>query len=399
MTRGKGFQTSSVVFAVVVLLCQRAATATGAPAEQAAGSVAVQPLQFVGVAEDAVKDPEYHIALNSMHLVKDAGFNSVRITVKWWKDMTKLSDYDRGGVCNAARAAEALGIKLVVTTIGDAGNPPFKLDQFLTFNAFQRDLVDVLLGRNDVLRAQGAVCAPNVKDLRLEIWNEPNLATFLLPQRSEDGGRESARIYTAMLASAYRALKAHAAALGVRVEVWGGALGSSQDPVNFIRAMGRARRDFRIRGRLMDVFTYHPYETNADVPPGAGRGRGFGSHATIAREVRAHVCGRCPIVYSEIGWETAAPPGKAWLYEGEDASTLRPISERKLAQFYASGFSLARVQGVRGMFIFPLFDQRNRPIGWQSGLYYPTYTGDFWPKATLGLLRPFLKELTAGAAR
>ena len=91
----------------------------------------------------------------------------------------------------------------------------------------------------------------------------------------------------------------------------------------------------------------------------------------------------------------APPPDKAELYAEQDAESirLRLISEEKLAEFILAGFNLTVQQGVEGLFIFKLFDERHRSQGWQSGIYYPNNTGIF-PKLTLELMRPSLRKLS-----
>lgn len=355
------------------------------------GSV-IPSLKYVGVVDDAVKDPQYPTALYMMELVKDAGFNSVRITVNWWnyRESTKLSDYDRMGLCNAARAAEELGIKLVVTIMVDHGNPPVNQEHYERIVPYLRDVVDVWLGKNPVQREEGAICATTTKNLAIEVGNEPNLETFLKPQW-KNGRRESAWIYANLLARAYPTLKQQGTLHGVNVEVWGLALGSSKDPVNFLRAMAAAMEGHKIKGPLMDVCTWHPYSSNSDIGPSSS-GRGFGSYTNILKSVRK-IFGKCRIVYSEVGWETAPPPGKEVLYEQQDPGNVRLITEQRLAEFIISGFHRTAKQGVDGLFIFKLFDEKYRSQGWQSGLYYPSNTG-IYPKATLELVRPTLMRLS-----
>jgi hypothetical protein len=345
-------------------------------------------LDFVGVAEDQLKDPQFPAAWAKMKLVKEAGFNAARITVRWSPGDITLSEYDRAGVCNAAKAAHEFGIRLFVTVIPDPEHPPERSNQIKKINMYMGSMLSRLAGPGG--------CSPRVHRYFLEVWNEPNLATFVRRQYDARGERVSAWIYTRALASAYRSLKRDAARLGVEVTVIGGALASGHDPVNFLNAMGRARRALRRMGMtkpLMDMFSYHPYEDDSDVEPGDRESRGFTSHGNVSRAVRRNL-GPIPTLYSEFGVESKTPAIRAWMYTGFNPRGVSTVSEALQARHYQTSFVLSASRGVKGLFVFLLFDECDQR-DWQSGLYYCTDQGLFWPKASLGLLSPTLQSLSA----
>jgi hypothetical protein len=101
---------------------------------------------------------------------------------------------------------------------------------------------------------------------RLEVWNEPNIATYWFPQCRRQGGRfvlDSARQYAALLAASYAQIKAVSPTAIVVGGVTGpvgdsvcGAVDSSVGSVTFVKEM--------VRNRVpLDAWSMHLYPIGA----------------------------------------------------------------------------------------------------------------------------------------
>ena len=88
-----------------------------------------------------------------------------------------------------------------------------------------------------------------------------------------------------------------------------------------------------------------------------------------------------PVLYSELGVETAIPPAKASLYEGTEPG--KPVDEPTQADYYRRAIELASCQkDVVGLLLFHSHDERAL-TGFQSGVYYVDGT----PKTSLEPVR------------
>ena len=222
----------------------------------------------------------------------------------------------------------------------------------------------------------------NVPEIRdVIIGNEPNLNRFWMPQFDASGGDVAAPAYLALLSEAYDAL--HQA--DPDVTVWGGALaprgidrpGTGRDthsPTTFIRDLGAA---FRASGREeppFDGFAYHPYPVSSSTPPDRPTNPKSSSilmadYEEKLRPLLDEAFGPgVPVLYSELGVETAIPPAKAPLYEGKEPGA--PVDEATQADFYRRAMELAACQeNMAGLLLFHSHDE---PVltGFQSGVYY-----------------------------
>ena len=174
----------------------------------------------------------------------------------------------------------------------------------------------------------------------LIVGNEPNVNRFWQPQFGPDGESAAPRDYLALLASVYDAVEE----AEPDVRVWGGALGPrgsdrpngarpTHSPGTFIRELGEALRASGRTEPVLDGFAFHPYPETASTPPDVPhpnpRSRTLGLadidrlqgllHEAFGRDV--------PVLYSELGFESAIPPAKASLYEG--TSSRIPSTSRR----------------------------------------------------------------------
>ena len=233
---------------------------------------------------------------------------------------------------------------------------------------------------------------PAIRDVI--VGNEPNLNRFWLPQFDEAGNDVAAPAYFALLAEVHDAIDEVAG----DVSVWGGALaprgidrpGTGRDthsPTTFIRDLGAA---YRASGRdepPLDGFAFHPYPASSSVPPDRpthpdSNAIGLADYEEKLRPLLDEAFGPgVPVLYSELGVETAIPAEKASLYEGEEPGD--PVDEATQARFYRRTIELAACQeGVAGLLLFHSHDEPAL-TGFQSGLYYVDGT----PKTSLAPIR------------
>jgi hypothetical protein len=237
---------------------------------------------------------------------------------------------------------------------------------------------------------------PAIRDVI--VGNEPNLNRFWLPQFDEEGGNAAAPAYFALLAEVYDAAKEAAA----DVKIWGGALAprgidrpdtgrDTHSPTTFLRDLGAAYRSSGRAEPPLDGFAFHPYPASSSIPPDrptdpASTAIQMADYEEKLAPLLAEAFGReLPVLYSELGVETAIPPAKAGLYQGEEPGM--PVDEATQADFYRRAIALAACQeNVAGLLLFHSHDEPAL-TGFQSGVYYVDGT----PKASLEPVRAAIR--------
>ena len=240
---------------------------------------------------------------------------------------------------------------------------------------------------------------PAIRDL--VVGNEPNLNRFWLPQFDAAGGDASAPAYFALLAAAYDAAKDADA----DVRIWGGALAprgvdrpgtgrDTQSPTRFIRDLGTA---YRASGRdepPLDGFAFHPYPESSQVPPDRPTATAsdwilLADYEEKLRPLLDDAFGPgLPVLYSELGVESAVPAPKRALYTGTEVA--KPVDEATQADYYARAIRLAGCQdGVEGLLLFHVRDEPALE-GFQSGVSY----ADGSPKSSLRPVRQTIDDLS-----
>jgi Bacterial Ig domain len=355
----------------------------------AAPAALAGPNLFVGVAEDGAVwgDPG-----TQMSRAEQAGFDSVRMTAQWVSGNTKLDPVIAAKLRNAVAAAEAHGLRPVVSiynvnSVQAPGDPILNGE----FAEFAQDVVLTL---------------PTVTTF--VVGNEPNSSYYWQPQFDTRGGDLAATTYEALLARTYDAIKA----VRPNVTVVGGALDSmgtdnpkarpSHSPIVFIRDMGRAYRASHRARPLMDVWDQHIYEDNSSLPPSMPHpGSTTIAEADYPRLVAAlgqafdgtaQRGSTLPIVYGEFGVESAIPAAEAAHYSGRENATAKPVDEATQAAYYIEAMKLAMCQpNVVGLMLFHVEDEAGLNA-WQSGLFY----ADGTPKSSLGPVRDAAVAARAG---
>jgi Bacterial Ig domain len=365
------------------------ALAAVAGALLAAPAALAGPHLFIGAAEDGAVwgDPS-----SQMSMAQQAGFDSVRITAQWVSGNTLLDPVIAAKLRDAVAAAQSRGIRPVVS-IYNVNSVQAPQDPILRgeFAQFAQDVVETL---------------PTVDTFI--VGNEPNSSYYWQPQFDTQGGDLAARMYEALLATTYDAIKA----VRPDVTVVGGALDSmgtdnpknrpSHSPAVFIRDMGRA---YRASGRtkpIMDEFDQHIYEENSSLPPSMTHPKsttiGAADYPRLvaalgqAFDGTAQPGSTLPIEYGEYGVETVIPPSEASHYTGQESATSKPVDEATQAAYYIQAMKLAMCEpNVVGLMFFHVDDEPGLS-GWQSGLFY----ADGTPKSSLGPVHDAMAAARAG---
>ena len=157
------------------------------------------------------------------------------------------------------------------------------------------------------------------------------------------------------------------------VTVWGGALaprgidrpGTGRDthsPTTFIRDLGAA---YRASGRdepPLDGFAFHPYPASSSLPPDRptdprSKSIGLADYEEKLRPLLDEAFGPgLPVLYSELGVETAIPPAKARSTRATEPG--EPVDEATQAEYYRSAIELAACQeNVAGLLLFHSHDE------------------------------------------
>jgi hypothetical protein len=238
---------------------------------------------------------------------------------------------------------------------------------------------------------------PEIRDVI--VGNEPNLNRFWLPQFDANGDDVAAPAYFQLLAETYDAAKAADA----DVRIWGGALAprgidrpgtgrDTQSPTVFIEDLGAAYKASGREEPPLDGFAIHPYPASSQIPPDRPTAPEskwilMADYEKKLRPLLDEAFGEgVPVLYSELGVETAIPPAKAGPYEGTEPA--KPVDEATQADYYKRAIDLVACQeGVEGLLLFHVRDEPNL-AGFQSGLYYV----DGSPKKSLGPVRDAIES-------
>ena len=184
-----------------------------------------------------------------------------------------------------------------------------------------------------------------------EIWNEPNLRSFLSPN--------SPRLYVQRLLNpTYYALHAQ----NVANRVAGGATSprsttSGASPVAFMRGMRAAHP-------RMDAYSHHPYPVTRDERP-------FGFAPGVCRYCTGVLTlANLPKLLSEVRRDFG--PKRIWLTEYSyqtDPADPDGVSRARQAQYIAESALRVRQAPFVDILIHFIIEDEQRPNGWQSGLF------------------------------
>jgi hypothetical protein len=342
----------------------------------------------VGVVDDAARSGDPASFVDEL---TGSGFGALAVSSVWEPGETEPDANEVDVLRRLAEAADAADVRLFVIVYqpGSATTPltPEARTEFAAYTAAVADDV------------------PSVRDLI--IGNEPNLNRFWLPQFGPGGENVSAAAYLRLLAATYDAVKADRD----EVRIWGGATAprgsdrpgaprATTSPTAFVQALGAAYRQSGRSRPVMDGFVHHPYPESADVPIDLRHPRvktiglaDYGKLVTLlsrAFDGTAQKGDDLPILYGEIGVETAIPAAKQGLYDGTEITATATEQEQAVA--YRRTLELAVCQpNVEGVLFFHLRDEPSL-TGWQSGVRY----ADGSTKLSLRPVREAVEEAEKG---
>lgn len=325
----------------------------------------------VGAVDDSFRDSE-----RNLDQAAAAGFDAIGITSYWEPGLTQPSEQELAVLARTTERAvrRRMRVYLAVFHRGSS-TTPLDAGSQAEFAAY----VATIVGR-----------VPAIRDV--VVGNEPNLNRFWLPQFGPNGENVASADYYRLLATVYDAAKDASDA-----RIWGGALAprgvdrpntgrDTQSPRRFLAGLAAAHRASGRDAPPLDGFAFHPYPPSSSIPPDrpsppGAKSLGLADYERLDRLV-AEAFGRpLPLLYSELGVESAIPEAKAGLYTGREVGD--PVDEATQADFYRRALRLASCQpNVRGILLFHSHDEPALE-GFQSGVYYVDGT----PKASLEPVR------------
>jgi hypothetical protein len=345
----------------------------------------------IGVVDDAVREPDRGGEV--MAQLAEAGFRAVRITSIWDPGEREPAADELAALSRVVEHARRHDVRIYVSVYhAGSSTTPLTPEARAQFAEYCAALVREVPELRDVI-----------------VGNEPNLNRFWLPQFGPSGEDVAAPAYLQLLAATYDALKE----VSEDVQVYGGALSprgvdrpntgrDTHSPTTFIRDLGQAYRDGGRTMPVMDAFAFHPYADSSSVPPDRRHPNsgeiGLADYDKLvgllgeAFDGTAQPGSELPILYDEFGVETAVPPAKASLYEGEEPPTTGVVDEETQARYYARALELAACQDtVLGLLLFHSHDEPQL-TGWQSGVHYVDGT----PKSSLEPVRRAVEAAREG---
>jgi hypothetical protein len=345
----------------------------------------------VGVAEDAVREPDRGEQV--MAQLADAGFRAVRITSIWDPGEVAPAPDELDALRRVADSAKRHDVRVFLSVYhAGSSTTPLTAEARSQFAGYTASIVRELPAIRDVI-----------------VGNEPNLNRFWLPQFGANGEDVAAPAYLQLLAETYDAVKERAS----DATVYGGALAprgidrpntgrDTHSPTTFIEDLGMAYRASGRERPVMDAFAIHPYAESSSVPPDRPHPSttpiGLADYDKLVRllgdafDGTGQAGSELPILYDEFGVETTIPTAKAGVYEGEEPATSGATDEATQARYYRRALELAVCQEtVVGLLFFHSHDEPLR-TGWQSGVYY----ADGTPKSSLPPVREAVEAARKG---
>lgn len=358
-----------------------------APAARAGG-----PEMVLGADDDGVRSPVLVQAKAAAGLLRLAGFDAVRVTVRWRPGETAPRPADLTGLRNAETAAALTGLRVVVALVPDGpAATPLTPDLQAQFAAVAASLVALFPAFDDLI-----------------VGDEPNAAASWLPQLDAAGGDAAAPAYLQLLTRAYDAVKL----VDPGVRVWGGALAprggtppAGADgiaPAAFVRDLGAAYRAGGRQAPVMDGLAFHPDPGPVAEGPRAARPRsttiGVADYdrlvAALARAFDGtfQLGSELPILYDAFAVQTSPPPGKRARYAGTESAT-GLLDETRQGADYGTALRLAFCQPTVAGIAFARGVDDPLLEGSQAGLFYADRT----PKASFYPVRDALRRARGGS--
>jgi hypothetical protein len=254
------------------------------------------------------------------------------------------------------------------------------------------------------------------------VWNEPNTRLYWSPQKDASGKDVAGPQYEALLAQCYDVLHAtdplaNVIAMGLSPRA---STSESNEPLVFLRDVGKA---YKASGRttpIMDQLSVHPYPNPSSPADGPQVGYpnplrfGVPNLDRVKQAVYDSFNGTgqpttlngLTFVVDEIGWQTDTTGMSQYV----NAENVTVISEQRQADYLTSLITkyYACDPTVVGVQLFLLSDEKYRNGrdetgkymggGWQSGLLTAGGEGVSQPKLAYGLDGPLFAEGRAACA-
>lgn len=329
-----------------------------------------QQMIIAGIEDEALSD-NLEDSINVVEKLDKAGFNTLKVTMPWtFPTQGAEINSDLLRYQNAIRAAKQFKMDFAVTMVpyspktgvGQAPDTASQMRRFCdTAVSYLHAFEEIYPGGHFIIG----------------IGNEVNSKTFWRPQDDE-----APRKVVKLMSICYPLLKAEAAELGVDITVVGGELASNHKPYEFIEAMGKAKKELKIKGPIMDVFALHPYGKTNDEAPDVkhvdGSSAGHADYEQITEAVAQSFGRKIPVWYTEYGAKTRIPADKTnqYLLPPQKMSTL--INEAEQEMFYTQALKMAFCQKAGAVMLFNVIDGQDDT--WTSGIYRPR--PDYEPKSS-----------------
>jgi hypothetical protein len=244
------------------------------------------------------------------------------------------------------------------------------------------------------------------------VWNEPNTRLYWSPQKDASGRDVAGPQYEALLAQCYDVLHAtdplaNVIAMGLSPRA---STSESNEPLVFLRDVGKA---YKASGRttpIMDQLSVHPYPNPSSPADGPQVGYpnplrfGVPNLDRVKQAVYDSFNGTgqpttlngLTFVVDEIGWQTNTTGMSQYV----NAENVTVISEQRQADFLTSLITkyYACDPAVVGVQLFLLSDEKYMGGGWQSGILTAGGEGVSQPKLAYGLDGPLFAEGRAACA-
>jgi Domain of unknown function DUF11 len=351
---------------------------------------------LVGFAEDLPKE----IGAAAANRATELGGQAFRLTTLWSAGQAELTAGERAKLDRATAAAAGRRLVLSLYAAEGAGAPQDAAER-AAYCAYVR----TVLSRYDAIRD-------------VVIWNEPNKRLFWSPQA------DVARLYTALLAHCYDVL--HAAfpdvnVIGLALSSTGNDDAGSTSPGAFIRGVGEAYRASGRAAPLLDTVAHHPYGLEPAERPwrqhiaskviALGDWNKLMYNLFLAFDGTAQPLpgdGAVRLWYTETGFQTTVPAGKAAAYTGSEnvpaipdrvegepdppaPLETSPAPDQRTQVLDAIRLAACQPH-VSAYFNFLLADEP-RLEGWQSGALW----ADLTPKGSWQAFRDAIGEAAAGS--
>jgi hypothetical protein len=352
----------------------------GGPAAASLMSENLRAVKLFGVVEDSGRTTVCADALKRARDVKAAGYNAVRLLVRWgpglWTGVTRPEILDP--LKTLVEAYQSIGIRVIINISPD-WNPAATNLRMPIGSSDQRQFATFV--------ASYAHLLPTVRFW--QIGMEPNSSTFWRPQCRPGTVADAPVAFERLMALSYDALRQAEDNRQGRLSlvVIGPGLSShgeenpdsecaSHSPVDFFKQVGEALHKSGRGEPIWDWVAIDPYglrNTESPEIPHSGGTIGWQDldklHDALCQAFKGtgQSC-NAPLFISEYGVETAVPPDLQSRYSGNER--VQVVSNATHAEYNLWAIKTAYCTSwIKGYMSFLMIDEPDRG-GWQSGLFY-----------------------------